>query len=268
MELLRLLEGIRGSISDSFSDSDSVSTDSTRQCDADDIINELRVRNRCLKDIGLALEHPAPDASVVEAKKTAAPESFTVVGPAEIWTRKVLDTFPRIDHRLASRLGEANWKRYQKISKKLAELEAMDLTAEDSDDSSENEEKYQLGEMHDVSAYTKSTSGEQSLFSRAHQSSSGYGATTATSMSQRAINYRFPIPRRRLMARDAASQATFTSTVTDDQGERGWLKIPPMPIEESELGNTFRCTICGEKQTEILSRSDWKFVSLLLTPYI
>ena len=64
------------------------------------------------------------------------------------------------------------------------------------------------------------------------------------------------------------SQATYTSVMTNDQGERGWLKIPAMP-KAAESGKSFRCTVCGEKQKDIINQTEWKkHVFADLQPYI
>ena len=59
-----------------------------------------------------------------------------------------------------------------------------------------------------------------------------------------------------------------TSVMTNDRGERGWLKIPAMP-KAVESGKTFRCTVCGDKQKDIISQTEWKkHVFADLQPYI
>lgn len=55
------------------------------------------------------LERPAADADLEEVG-AADTVTFEVSGPAELWTRKVLDTFPSIDTTLAECLGEARYE--------------------------------------------------------------------------------------------------------------------------------------------------------------
>ncbi|KAF6234254.1 hypothetical protein HO173_007675 [Letharia columbiana] len=84
----------------------------------EEIIADLRSRNQCLTDLSGLLDGPAADADLDERRATPI-VSFKISGTAEVWTRKAIDSFPKIDVTLAERLGEANWQRYQRVSKKL-----------------------------------------------------------------------------------------------------------------------------------------------------
>ena len=55
------------------------------------------------------LERPAAHADLEEVG-AADTVTFEASGPAEIWTRKVLDTFPSINTTLAEHLGEARYQ--------------------------------------------------------------------------------------------------------------------------------------------------------------
>ncbi len=205
-------------------------------------------------DLRASLERPAPDAGLAEPDATVIGR-FKVSGPAEIWTRKILDTNTKLDLTLAARLGSANWQRYQRVSKKMEDNEDVDRDSEEEED--------QLGSLPLFSVDTMSTKEQSSVFSSSRPTSSALGATTATSVSQTQFEYTFPVARKRaVIAKDTRSQATYTSVVTNDRGERGWLRIPPLPIKVEELGKPFRCTICGDKLYDIMNRSDWKFVVL------
>ena len=185
-----------------------------------------------------------------EESEALVMEEFKVSGPAEIWSRRILDTHRNIDLTLAERLGEANWQRFQTIS------EGMD-TIQDPDDESIDGEEDDLGDLPVFSQKTKSTRDQSS---DSGIGSSGFGTTTTTSTSLSGFDCTFPLSRKRAVAKDTESQATYTSVLTDDRGERGWLRIPALPIKEEELGNPFKCTICGEKLLEIMTRTDWKSV--------
>ena len=144
----------------------------------------------------------------------------------------------------------------------------MANNAESFEDDSESEDTDELGDkvgnLPDFTESTKSSADPSSIFSSAGRQTN----TTGTSVSENAFDYAFPVARKRRAAKDLNSQATYTSFMTNDQGERGWLKIPAMP-KAAELGKTFRCTVCGDKQQDILSQTEWKkHVFSDLQPYI
>ena len=173
----------------------------------------------------------------------------------------MIDNYPEINVTLAERLGEANWNRYQRVSKMLNDAERVedDSESEDTDDEDDG-----LGDLPDFTETTKSSVDPSSIFS----SVGGQTHTTGTSVSNNAFDYAFPVARKRRVAKDLMSQATYTSVMTNDQGERGWLKIPAMP-KAIESGKGFRCTVCGEKQKDIINQTEWKkHVFADLQPYI
>jgi hypothetical protein len=170
-----------------------------------------------------------------------------------MWTRKILDNFKKIDMKLARRLGEANWIRFQRISQKLEAIELMGELSEDEDSEYEQEEPENVG----TSTVTESLQ-EDSIFSTPKRQGTDRVTTTATSISHPKLDYRFPLARRRVLARDVRSQMTYTSVMTDDRGERGWFRVPPLPVSPANLGSPFRCTVCGEKLHDIMNRTDWK----------
>lgn len=104
----------------------------------EEIIADLRSRNQCLTDLSGLLDGPAADADINERRATPI-VSFKISGTAEVWTRKAIDSFPQIDVTLAERLGEANWQRYQRVSKKLNGTDySEDQSGSGSDDSEED----------------------------------------------------------------------------------------------------------------------------------
>lgn len=220
-----------------------------------EIISQLRARNRCLIDLSATLDRPAADAGFAELEKSGPSSlnhrsSINISGPAESWTRKVLDNFPGINITLAERLGEANWQRYQRVTKKLEAMVPLDSDT----DSTEYSEDDEVHGLHDFTETNESSRDQSSLFSSQVPKSSGMG-TTATSMSRKTFENMFP--RRKRVVKDVRSQATYTSMLTDDQGERGWLRIPALP-KNALLGKAFQCTVCGEKQKGIVNQTDWK----------
>ena len=173
----------------------------------------------------------------------------------------MIDSYPEINVTLAERLGEANWNRYQRVSKMLNDAEPVenDSVSEDTDDEGD-----ELGDLPEFTETTKSSADPSSIFSSAGRQTN----TTGTSASNNAFDYAFPVARKRRVAKDLKSQATYTSVMTNDQGERGWLKIPAMP-KAVKLGKTLRCTVCGDKQKDIINQTEWKkHVFTDLQPYI
>jgi hypothetical protein len=133
---------------------------------------------------------------------------------------------------------------------------------EDADDESIYDEEDDLGDIPVFTQKTKTKRDQNSVFSASGIGSSGFGTTTATSISQSGFDCTFPLSRKRAVAKDTESQATYTSVLIDDRAERGGLRIPALPIKEEELGNPVKCTICGEKLLEIMTRTEWKSVRL------
>ena len=268
-EVLALTEGIRETLDDavsSGSEGDSGSDVSDQSNLLPNIIYSLRARIQCLIDLTGSLERPAVDADF-ENVETAQLAALEVTGPAEIWTRKIVDTFPKIDMSLAQRLGEANWQRYRRVSEKLEQAEPFeeDSVREDEDESTDGgSENDELGDPPDFTVTTKSSAGPTSIFS----SIGGKSGTTGTSISGPNFGYVFPRARRQRLAKDLRSQATYTSVFSNDQGERGWLSIPSLPKGADE-GKAFQCTVCGDRLKDIIDWTEWKkHVFHDLAPYI
>ncbi len=172
-----------------------------------------------------------------------------------------MDSYPRINVTLAERLGEANWKRYLRVAAMSNDAESVgdDSESEDTDDEGDR-----VGDLPDFTETTKSSADPSSIFSSAGRQTN----TTGTSVSNNAFDFAFPVSRKRRIGKGIKSQATFTSFVTNDLGERGWLKLPAMP-KAVESGKSFRCTVCGDKQKDIINQTEWKkHVFTDLKPYI
>ncbi|KAG8527363.1 uncharacterized protein KY384_007515 [Bacidia gigantensis] len=263
-EVASLIESIRETLDDpvsSGSESDSGSDVSNEGNQLQDIITALRSRNQGLIDLSGSLERPAADADPPET--TAADSvAFIVSGPAEIWTRKVIDTFPDLDTRFAERLGEANWQRYQRVARKLESAEPFDDESESDHEADMSDDD--IGVLPHFTETTKSSADPSSIFSSAGRQT----ATTGTSITTTTFDYAFPMAPRVRMPKDLRSQATYTSLFTNDEGERGWLKIPALP-KGAASGKAFRCTVCGDRQQEIINRMEWKrHVFADLEPYL
>ncbi|KAH0541224.1 hypothetical protein FGG08_004280 [Glutinoglossum americanum] len=244
MEVEFLIGSFRGDSDDppeSLDGSDDFSDLSGSGDPLGDIIEELRTYIRSLIDLAPCLERPAPDASTKELE--AGPiVSSTVSGPAEIWCRRVIDRYEGIDIGLAKRLGEANWWRFQRVTQRLENAKGGNP-----DDSSD--EGYLKSEEDAIPELPVIPKGAQ-------DQDSGLGTTVAaTSLPEAIYSFRtFPKTARA----DTASQATYTSALSEDPGESDWLQVPPLP-EGATLRGSFRCTVCGDKLKNVKSRVDWKY---------
>ena len=147
-------------------------------------------------------------------------EPFSASNPAGIYISLVRDRFPEADDRLIERLGEANWQRHLNIRKRIDQ--SAGVCQQDGS-----------GELEGTIA--GSTFQPPTLF---HDSGIG---TTLAAKSQ--------------YAQSEASHASLNSSPADS--ERGVVRVPPTPAEVG-LGEPFRCNICGQIQSRIKHRVDWK----------
>lgn len=141
----------------------------------EEIIADLRSRNQCLTVLSGLLDGPAADVDIDERRATPI-LSFKISGTAEVWTREIIDSFPKIDVLLAERLGEANWQRYQRVSKKL---NGTDYSEDQSGSSSDDSEEDEVRDLLDLTEATKSSADPGSVFSSAGRQT----ITTGTSVS-------------------------------------------------------------------------------------
>ena len=126
VDLRNLLDAVHETLEGPVSsDSNASSTSSTADDKLKEAIVDSRSGNQCLIDIAASLDRPAPDAELRETKALVT-ALFQASSLAEIWTRKILDTYLDIDLTLAERLGKANWQRYQRLSQKSATIGEAD----------------------------------------------------------------------------------------------------------------------------------------------
>ncbi|MCJ1439356.1 hypothetical protein MMC27_008748 [Xylographa pallens] len=170
--------------------------------------------------------------------KTTSRVPFSVSELALPWVQNVSDKFTSADNALVERLGEANWQRY------------MTLRAR----TEHNIQSLDIGDVvvDNIPAVQIFQTAPQSIFkplSLFHDS--GLGSSVPT------------LPR---YAVSAASHTSFLSSLADDTALA--LRVPPTPVEV-ELGDPFKCEICGHLLSNIKNRVDWKIhVFADLQPYI
>lgn len=212
------------------------------------MLEDLQTYVGCLTRLTLSLEHPAPDPVDAEAGTVSA-INFTVPEAAELWCRRIIDKFQNVDIRLAERLGEANWHRFERVSKKLEE--ASD--GEFSDEEVENEDfdapvpKTESA----ISTATKSSFVYDSVFGT---NSIGKKSTITTAFSLSSnVEGEF---RPKELRDETASQATWTSVISDME-DPSKLHVPKLPTE-AFVKKAFRCTICGDRLWNVKNQLSWK----------
>ena len=119
-----LVETVQESLDDVFSSDSDSSSESSEVGTLEEVIDRLRSQNQYLIDLSSTLERPAADSDFGEVEANATPP-FKVSGLAEVLTRKIVDTHPKIDITPAERWGGAEWRRYQRIRKGFAGIEAL-----------------------------------------------------------------------------------------------------------------------------------------------
>ncbi len=154
-ELTALIEKLAVYISeDCDSDSgSSISEASESEKLLDSTIKELRTYIGCLVNLTLSLGHPALDPVDAETENIEV-ALFEVPEAAEPWCRRITDKYTNVDIRLAERLGEANWHRYQRTSRKIEEASDGELI--DQDEGDEREQSIFLSKELAISTATKS----------------------------------------------------------------------------------------------------------------
>ena len=79
-----------------------------------DIIEEMKVCTECLVDLLPSLENPAKDMEAVERNRTMG-EVPIRSQPWWLFFLRAKDKFPSADNDLVVRIGEATWRRWEKI---------------------------------------------------------------------------------------------------------------------------------------------------------
>ena len=219
------------------------------------MLEDLQIFVGCLTKLTLSLEHPAPDPVDAEAGTVPA-IIFKVPEPAELWCRRIIDKFQDVDIRLAERLGEANWLRFERVSKKLEE-------ASDGEFSDEDVEKGDFiaplpKSESAISTATKSSFVYDSVFGT---NSVGEKSTITTALTLSSSNFEGEF-RPKKVVDDNASQATWTSAISDVD-DLTKLHVPKLPTE-ALMKKAFRCTVCGDKLWNVKEQLSWKSVFLTI----
>ncbi len=182
---------------------------------------DLNSRVQMLLDLIPTLEATLAHVERPQAKMVCTKkELFRASGPAQIYISLLRDKFPEADKRLVERLGEANWQRHINIRKRI---EQIDGSAES-------------GSVAITTAFIAGSIFQPpTLF---HDS--GIGTS---------------VPAQSCPAPSEVSNTSFISSLADKEG--GAARVPPTPAEV-DLGEIFRCYLCGQMQLNIKNRMGWK----------
>lgn len=230
-------------------DNDSnISGDTDLEFSSASVLEDLQFYVGCLTKLAISLEHPAPDPVETETGPITAME-FDVRGPAEIWCRKIVDRFHDIEIRLAERLGEANWYRFEFF---IGMGEASHGALLEETDEPENDEfAMPVPQAKSViSAITKSGTLYSSVF----------GASSSENRSAEATDLILP----------AQSVHRFQATdILDSSSQTKWsylvlnvenfvkLRVLNLPLEALEK-SSFCCTICANELYNVKDQLSWR----------
>ena len=245
-ELKALLERLAAYMREDIeSDTESsISDGSELEKSLDNTIRDLRSYIRCLTNLKVSLEHPAP-APVDKETENIDVAGFKVPEAAEYWCRMIMDKFKNIDIRLAERLEETNWLRYQRISRKLGDASDGELT--DNDEVDEPKRDVLSFDESAISTVTKSTSTSSSIFDNQHKNQKS--PANSTSALSSAIEYVFQDISKR-SPKDNESQ-TISTSFNSVKLHPGHLHVPTLS-SEALTKKPFPCT--GDKLSNITNQ--------------
>lgn len=238
-----------GSDSDLDSDTGSLSSEAT----FDDVLEDLKTYIENLMDLSSSIEFPAMDVVVVEGSNAALTDDFSSIPePVRPFIQIIRDRFPSTEVTLVKKLGEANWKRRERLRLQLASAPVIEFGDLNSDEDSSIAET--------VRDSNRQSDTRSSLdFSVIHQS-----VTTSSDVSEPSIFDRNSMFRHRRSSAAAESITSFATSMNSgpDYGQRS---VPKLPWNH-DFEASFQCQICGEILRNIRNRTDWKSVNLFSHP--
>lgn len=107
---------------ESDSDEDTAETTDSEVHGAETSLQRLPFLVQCLFDLGDALDDPAQDPEYLDKPGLAGPSIS--IGPHQAYTQKIRDRFPSAPIDVVEYLGGENFKRYQRIIKRITDEEA------------------------------------------------------------------------------------------------------------------------------------------------
>jgi hypothetical protein len=241
--------------SDSDTNSDSSSFMSVDNFE--DIVEDLKVYSESLMDLTPSLENPASDFIAVEQSTISLEgDLLSVAEPARPFVLIIKDRFPSVDDGLVKKLGEANWQRRERLSRKLAHSQRMStLSSSDSDTASADGTIVDLAQRQAIGNRPPRASIIRSSMSFA---SNYQSITTISNFSEPSIFDRrsthIPMNQQR---RSVAESFTSFATSIGKGGDNGQRRLPRLPSNH-DFNSPFQCKICGDIRRDISNRADWK----------
>lgn len=229
-----------------FDTDSNASEDTDLEFSLGSVLQDLQFYVGCLTKLTISLEHPAPDP--VKAETGPSQETISsVAGSAEVWCRKIAENFPDIEIRLAERLGEANWNRFERM---MRMREASDGGLSEETEESESKE-FGMLEPQAKSVISKIT--KSSFRSVLDATSSGKGSSSNTDPTLPTHSVHGFQPEDIL---DSAPQIKWTSLVLSVENfvKLHVLKVPPEALEK----DSFCCTICKNELYNVKDELGWR----------
>lgn len=230
-----------------FDTDSNISGDTDVEFSLASVLEDLQFYIGCLAKLTLSLEHPAPDPLEAETEPVPA-VTFNVARPAEIWCRKIREKFPDIEIRLAERLGEANWYRFERINRMGG---ASDRKLLEEAEESENEESgMPASQARSVtSTITKSSFPYKSVLDAS--SSGKRSAATADPPLPTLSVHRFQPTD--ILGPDQIKRTPLVLNV-EDFAKLHVLKVPPEALDKT----FFYCPICKNELYNIKDEFSWR----------
>lgn len=244
---------------DDESDSDANSDSSSLMSidNFEDIVEDMKVYSESLMDLTPSLETPASDfVSVEQSTLTLEGDLIDVSEPARPFVLIIKDRFPSVDAGLIKKLGEANWQRRERLSRKLACSRRMStLSSNNSETASADGTIVNQAPRQPINIRSPRASIIRSSMSFAsnYQSITTTSDFTEPSIFDRRSTHIPVNQHRRSMAESFTSFATSIGE-GDDNGQR---RLPRLPSNH-DFNSQFQCKICGDIRRDISNPADWK----------
>ncbi len=236
-----------------------------------DIIEEMKICTECLVDLLPSLENPAKDVEVPrEAVYPIIQASTSSTETGNPFILVMRDRFPLAENRLVHLLGDAIWRRRQRLrlnQKVRKEIENFAATKEEnlsnplderdsSRDSEYSESEMSVGQQ---SRTTRSSNTAPSVFDHDYRQPTQVHSSVVHKIIQSSIDdfealdgvTKFG----RLRRRDSIS--SFRSSLATNVSKSGQRRVPAKP-DAGRHGAKFECFICLESVSDLRSEEQWR----------
>jgi hypothetical protein len=222
-----------------------------------DILEDLRAYMESLNDLIYSLEWPARDInSNEEIREDLTDELSHVTESARPFVLLIKDRYPKASSELITRLGEANWRRRERLREKFASAHQVDLSELDPENGSTPTENYLrtlvIPDYLNIQGVSRATSGPSSLY---QPSTTIFSELSIPSIFDSNLH---DFHRTSTSQIRAPSITSFATSVAGESLAKGQRSIPRLPVGYS-YGEPFQCWICGDVQRGIFGMADWKY---------